>query len=270
MPYKDKDGRSIRCDVRIPNQLYEQIETIARQNNARIRLKSRKPEVTSTIVKLIELGIRHLSDITSDNLLPSDKLSDNISDIIETKVSSVISSKLSEIIEQVLSSDQLFDRISDIVDEKLQTTTEFVISDKLSDKLSDITQKPEVTSSDNSFNFREDIVEHSLPSSTKDQLSDIVSDKLSDSQQQEVISSDKLSDRLSDKKVQDSPKASKEEISNQGESGISSAELAKRFGVTPSSLSRWRTGKRSPKDPSIATLFAKWEFRDNLWYFISS
>ena len=270
MPYKDKDGRSTRCDVRIPNQLYEQIETIARHSNARIRLKSGKPEVTSTIVKLIELGIRHLSDIKSDRLLTSDTLSDalsdNLSDLIETKVSSLVSSKLSEIIEQVLSSHQLSDRISDIVDEKLQSTTKSLLSDKLSDKLSDITQKQEVTSSDNSFDFREDIVEHSLPSSTKDQLSD----KLSDSQQQEVISSDKPSDRLSDKKVQDSPKALKEEIPNQGESGISSAELAKRFGVTPSSLSRWRTGKRSPKDPSIATLFAKWEFRDNLWYFISS
>ena len=235
MPYKDKDGRSTRCDVRIPNQLYEQIETIARHSNARIRLKSGKPEVTSTIVKLIELGIRHLSDIKSDRLLTSDTLSDalsdNLSDLIETKVSSLVSSKLSEIIEQVLSSDQLSDRISDIVDEKLQSPTESLLSDK---------------------------------------LSDIVSDKLSDSQQQEVISSDKPSDRLSDKKVQDSPKALKEEIPNQGESGISSAELAKRFGVTPSSLSRWRTGKRSPKDPSIATLFAKWEFRDNLWYFISS
>jgi hypothetical protein len=55
-----------RVDVRIANQLYEEISAIALHHfNAKIHHRSNKPEVTPTILELIKIGIAHL-----DSTLP--------------------------------------------------------------------------------------------------------------------------------------------------------------------------------------------------------
>lgn len=50
-----------RVDVRIPNELYDEISQIAiAYFNAKIHHRSNKPEVTPTILELIKIGIAHL------------------------------------------------------------------------------------------------------------------------------------------------------------------------------------------------------------------
>lgn len=51
-----------RVDVRIPNHLYSQIQTIATEHfNAKIHHRSKKPEITPTILELIQIGIEHFT-----------------------------------------------------------------------------------------------------------------------------------------------------------------------------------------------------------------
>ena len=50
-----------RVDIRIPNELYDEIQAIAVNHfNAKIHHRSHKPEVTPTILELIKIGIAHL------------------------------------------------------------------------------------------------------------------------------------------------------------------------------------------------------------------
>ncbi|MGV2831659.1 hypothetical protein [Myxosarcina sp. GI1(2024)] len=50
-----------RVDIRLPNKLYDQISAIAVNHfHAKVHHRSNKPEVTPTILKLIELGIGQL------------------------------------------------------------------------------------------------------------------------------------------------------------------------------------------------------------------
>lgn len=51
-----------RVDVRIPNELYDEIQAIAINHfNAKIHHRSNRPEVTPTILELIKIGIAHLN-----------------------------------------------------------------------------------------------------------------------------------------------------------------------------------------------------------------
>ena len=50
-----------RVDIRIPNHLYSRIQSIAVEHfNAKIHHRSNKPELTPTILELIQIGIAHL------------------------------------------------------------------------------------------------------------------------------------------------------------------------------------------------------------------
>ena len=56
-----------RVDIRIPNELYEQISDLAVSYfHAKIHHRSNKPEITPTILELIKIGIAHL-----DTTLPA-------------------------------------------------------------------------------------------------------------------------------------------------------------------------------------------------------
>lgn len=56
--------RVTRVDIRIPNELYDEIQAIAVDYfNAKIHHRSNKPEVTPTILELIKIGIEHLESI---------------------------------------------------------------------------------------------------------------------------------------------------------------------------------------------------------------
>lgn len=96
-------GNVTRCDIRIPNHLYEQIEHIAVSRfDAKPHWKSNKPEVSSTILELIKYGLAALSDEKSDSLSDPDRV--QISDIepmveriVSTHISDTLSGNLSDI-----------------------------------------------------------------------------------------------------------------------------------------------------------------------------
>ncbi len=102
-----REGNVTRCDVRFPNQIYDQIQEIAVKHfNAPTHHKSGKPQVSSTIVELVKIGIAHLEPDLSDQL--PDSLSGQVSlGKIQEMIDAAISEK-SEII-----SDALSDKVSD-------------------------------------------------------------------------------------------------------------------------------------------------------------
>ena len=73
-----------RVDIRIPNELYQQISDLAVSHfHAKIHHRSQKPEVTPTILELIKIGIAHLEstlpvthDVTNETV--TDKLQQQI------------------------------------------------------------------------------------------------------------------------------------------------------------------------------------------------
>jgi hypothetical protein len=66
MPYIQ--GNIVRCDIRIPLELYEKIEQLALSNGSPINAKSGKVTVTPTIISLIQKGLG-LSDYLGGNLI---------------------------------------------------------------------------------------------------------------------------------------------------------------------------------------------------------
>lgn len=88
-----------RVDVRIPKELYDEIQKIAiAQFNAKIHHRSNKPEISPTILELIKIGIAHLD--SESNLPVTDKMAgDELREWIEeldsrlTVVEKKISSK---------------------------------------------------------------------------------------------------------------------------------------------------------------------------------
>ena len=65
-----------RVDVRIPNELYDNLQAIAISRfNAKIHHRSNKPEVTATILELIKIRIAHLdTSLPATNKEETDEL----------------------------------------------------------------------------------------------------------------------------------------------------------------------------------------------------
>ena len=86
-----------RVDIRIPNHLYSQIQSIAVEHfNAKIHHRSNKPELTPTILELIQIGIAHIeSNLPVAEESVTDKLRKQIGDLdarlseVEGKLSGV-------------------------------------------------------------------------------------------------------------------------------------------------------------------------------------
>ena len=83
-----------RVDIRIPNQLYEQISTIALEHfHAKTHHRSGKPEVSPTILQLIQLGIAQF-----ESTLPQSSATAGLREEIEelrTRLT-IVESKLSQ------------------------------------------------------------------------------------------------------------------------------------------------------------------------------
>ena len=79
-----------RVDIRIPNHLYSQIQSIAIAHfNAKIHHRSNKPELTPTILELIQIGIAHIeSNLPVVDESVTDELKKQISDL-DTRLSEV-------------------------------------------------------------------------------------------------------------------------------------------------------------------------------------
>jgi hypothetical protein len=120
-------GKVTRCDIRIPNHLYEQIEAIAVSRfDAKIHWKSKKPEVSSTILELIKYGIECLSDRGLEKTFnvkeaqasdPKPIVRQTVSDLCAQVTKSIVLSEELQKKYQLLS-----DRVSDI--ERRASTTE--------------------------------------------------------------------------------------------------------------------------------------------------
>ena len=105
-----KDTKVTRLDLRIPNDIYAQVEEIAKANNAPSHHITGNIILSPTLLKLISLGIRSLSgnySSSADISQPSDTSSPRI-DAIEGELAEVKKSLI-----------ELSDRVSGIVSANL-------------------------------------------------------------------------------------------------------------------------------------------------------
>jgi hypothetical protein len=121
-----KDLKVTRLDLRIPNDIYSQVEEIAKANNEPSHHITGNIVLSPTLLKLISLGIRSLSgnysglaDTPINIVQVSDTLSPRVSTIEEElaelkKVVAELSGKLSATLsDDILTSDIVPDKLSD-------------------------------------------------------------------------------------------------------------------------------------------------------------
>jgi hypothetical protein len=97
-----------RIDVRFPDEIYEAIKSIAQKDGAKIHHRSGEIILTPTVVKLIRIGISHLSDDYQISLSDS-----NSSDNLTSRVVA-IEQELSDLKKLVITlSDRLPDKSTD-------------------------------------------------------------------------------------------------------------------------------------------------------------
>lgn len=117
-----------RCDVRVPIELYNEIETIAvEEYNAPTYKKTGRPQVSQTILELIRLGIENLKNEVSDN--SSDRVSDILVkrlDDLEDRIKGGSSDN---------SSDKMSDTVESLVNEKLGTAIADQLPSVVDDKI---------------------------------------------------------------------------------------------------------------------------------------
>ena len=110
-----------RVDVRIPNEIYRQIEAIAIETNQPLHHRSGKPVITPIILNLINLGLEAVSQ--DDFNLES----------LASKVSVNYQINIAEIEQKLLAS--LLDKLEELVEEKLpaivSNTVERILKEQL-------------------------------------------------------------------------------------------------------------------------------------------
>ena len=140
MAIDKKDAKVTRLDLRIPNEIYAQVEEIAKANNAPSHHISGNIILSPTLLKLINLGIRSLSgnyselaDITPNISQLSDTSSTRI-DAIAGELENVKKSlsKLSDKLSVYIS-----DTIPDIVSDIVPDTMPGVVADTMPDTIPD-------------------------------------------------------------------------------------------------------------------------------------
>jgi hypothetical protein len=152
-----KDLKVTRLDLRIPNDIYSQVEEIARANNEPSHHITGNIILSPTLLKLISLGIRSLSgnyaelaDIATniervpDTLSPRvDAIEGELADLkrLVVELSDKLSGKVSDI--NILVPDSISDELSDsnLVLADIEADT---LSDDVTDKLSD-SSTPSIT-----------------------------------------------------------------------------------------------------------------------------
>ncbi len=144
-----QESKVTRLDLRIPNDIYTQVEEIAKANNEPTHHITGNIILTPTLVKLIRLGIRSLSDnypALADIPISSGQVSDNLlkrMDTIEGELSE-LKKLVAELSDLTVVAASVPDKISDIIE---ADTVSALVPDKiseepelglLSDNLSDI------------------------------------------------------------------------------------------------------------------------------------
>ena len=137
-----------RIDVRIPNDIYEQIEKIAVETNQPVHHRSGKPVVTPIILNLINLGLEAVSKEEFDLEVLTDKVSaNNRIDLkqIEERVIETVSDKLSgnnqidieEIEKKLLASlgnkleSMVFAKVNEVLDKISSSNTESEVDEEI-------------------------------------------------------------------------------------------------------------------------------------------
>lgn len=63
MPMANSDF--IQCNIRVPQPLYQKIETIAIANGAKMNSPSQEPQIASTLIELLRIGVQYYSQVHS-------------------------------------------------------------------------------------------------------------------------------------------------------------------------------------------------------------
>jgi hypothetical protein len=130
-----QESKVTRLDLRIPNDIYAQVEEIAKANNEPTHHITGNIILTPTLVKLIRLGIRSLSDnypALADIPISSGQVSDNLlkrMDSIEGELS-----ELKNLVAELSNSPVVAVSVPDTISDILETDTR---SDSVSDRISD-------------------------------------------------------------------------------------------------------------------------------------
>lgn len=140
-----QESKVTRLDLRIPNDIYTQVEEIAKANNEPTHHITGNIILTPTLVKLIRLGIRSLSDnypALADIPISSGQVSDNLLKRMETIEGEL--SALKKLVAELSGNTVVAASVPDTISDVIETST---ISDSVPAKISD---DPELAfSSDN-------------------------------------------------------------------------------------------------------------------------
>jgi hypothetical protein len=130
-----QESKVTRLDLRIPNDIYAQVEEIAKANNEPTHHITGNIILTPTLVKLIRLGIRSLSDnypALADIPISSGQVSDNLlkrMDSIEGELSA-----LKKLVAELSGNTVVAASVPDTISDVIETGT---ISDSVPAKISD-------------------------------------------------------------------------------------------------------------------------------------
>jgi hypothetical protein len=130
-----QESKVTRLDLRIPNDIYAQVEEIAKANNEPTHHITGNIILTPTLVKLIRLGIRSLSDnypALADIPISSGQVSDNLlkrMDTIEGELS-----ELKKLVAELSGNTVVAALVPDSISDTFKADT---ISDSVPDKTSD-------------------------------------------------------------------------------------------------------------------------------------
>ena len=135
-----KDTKVTRLDLRIPNDIYAQVEEIAKANNAPSHHISGNIILSPTLLKLISLGIRSLSGNYSELADITPNIS-QLSDTSSTRIDAIagelaeVKKSLSELSDKL--SVYMSDTIPDIVPDTVPDSTPDIIPDTVPDTMPD-------------------------------------------------------------------------------------------------------------------------------------
>ncbi|MGB3535089.1 MAG: hypothetical protein WBA13_16450 [Microcoleaceae cyanobacterium] len=96
----------IRCSLRVPQSLYEKIEAIAIANNAKINSRSKRPQISPTLIELLCLGLERYSAV--DSAISEDSTS--VSESTEKSDLKLTTTDLNQILEHQQQSQQTIEQ----------------------------------------------------------------------------------------------------------------------------------------------------------------
>jgi hypothetical protein len=130
-----QESKVTRLDLRIPNDIYAQVEEIAKANNEPTHHITGNIILTPTLVKLIRLGIRSLSDnypALADIPISSGQVSDNLLKRMDSMEGEL--SELKKLVAELSNNAVVAALIPDTIPDTIETGT---ISDSVPAKVSD-------------------------------------------------------------------------------------------------------------------------------------